>query len=179
MAKDQPPQLPLDIQPQQYRHDYGGAYDSGDTGHEYPFVQPVGAEPEGVSVSLTEREATLHKIAKLYALRARADGLEKAVKDPQKRAELRERYDRELGRLVGNTITKAKYTLADERVMLEPLLRTTELKKAGFEEADIDEAALHATIDIRHGFGVSVGDAERRKNLRTAARTARNARPRK
>jgi|GEM_PF-4110066 len=177
MAKEQEP-LPLDITPQ-YRHDYGGRYNSEDVGHEYPFVQPVGTPEEGVSVSLKQREETLRKIARLYALKARADGLEKAVRDPQERAKLRERYAEELGRLVGNTKSKASYTQADERVILEPLLKTSELQNAGFHEADVDEAALTTTIGIRQSFGVSVGNKERQKNLRIAAATAKNARPRK
>jgi hypothetical protein len=160
-------------------HDYGGKYDDGDVGHEFPFVRGFVDEERGVSVSLAERDETLHRIARLYARRARADGLEKAVNIPAELAKLRQAHGRNLGRFVANTVAKAKYTLADERAILGPILKTDELTRAGFDEADIDTASFTTTFETRQGFGISVGDDDRQKNLRKVARTARNARTKK
>lgn len=153
------------------RHDYGGAVDSGDFGHEFPFVyagerhEDDMQAKEGVSVSLVERAMALRAVANMYGLHNRGVGMAKAVQIPQPREELQKRYF-DVDFVAERAEANGKYTPEQERMLLQPLLKEKELREAGFVEADIDEAALKTIIEIRQAMGVSVKSKMRQKNLK-------------
>lgn len=152
------------------RHDYGGALDTDDFGHEFPFVQAGEhheddvAPEEGVSVLLAERAMALRAVAAMYGNYNRAQGLNKAVKMSEKREEIGRRYY-DVDFVAERARANSAYTPEQERALLQPLLKERELIEAGFLEADVDEVALKIIPGIRRALGIGVVSEERQKNL--------------
>lgn len=118
---------------------------------------------EGVSVSLIERHRHLKALATIYAAYAKAEGMNKAVVSPRHRPDLRRRY-RDPEDVASSARAKAHAELrAEEATLLEPLLMSNELMKAGFE-VDAETETLRMAIGARAMIGVGVG-----KDARNAA----------
>lgn len=159
----------LNMQPDLFTssHDYGGARDTHDSGHEYPFVmagERSESETPGVSVSLEQRKIQLGRLAKLYSLRARAEGLEKALTTPA-REEIAPRlvYPEYVSH---RALEKTAVAESTERFFLSYLVKREELLAAGFNEEDIDKTEDATLEEIRDDFGVNTGYEQRNKNLK-------------
>ncbi len=157
------------------RHDYGGKFDSGDEGHEFPYVQDLpGQDPisveKGVSVSFDERYFALAAMSRLYARRARSEGLSEASQTPGLREELQQRYP-DLDALVANTTAKAGYTQDDEKRILHGLLKADEMVQIGTQPVDAEIAEQETIHQIRQNFGISAGAKKRNASLKKAKDT--------
>lgn len=152
-------------------HDYGGD-DDGDFGHEFPFVRgsiETKAEAshveQGVSVSLAERRLALKAIARLYGRHNQGKGMKKAVTMPVHRQHIEPRYC-DVDYVAERAEINGQYTYAQERAMLQPLLKERELIEVGFDEADVDLEAKTIMRGIRQELGIDVRTGDRQKNLK-------------
>lgn len=159
------------------RHDYGGVFDTGDEGHEFPFVQ-AGTEKSSVpliqckggpSVSFSARFHTLTSAARMYARYNRANGLQYAVEVPEYRKALEARYD-DVDFVAQRAVENSAYSLELERAVLRPLLKEKELIEAGHDPADVDLAVKSTLREVRQLIGIELDATTRNKNLRRIRR---------
>ena len=159
------------------RHDYGGALNGDEDGHEFPFVQ-AGTEKRpvpliqckgGPSVSFRARFNALQSAARMYARYNRATGLQHAVEVPEYREELEARYDNVV-LVTQRTVTKAAFSQYQERKVLRPLLMEKELIDAGYDPVDVEAAVEDTLREVQKLIGIELNARTRDKNLRRIRR---------
>lgn len=145
-------------------HDYGGMYDNGDFGHEYPFVIANSTPDSTPKSTVTPREQAAEAIdvaAAMYGRRAMGEGAVKAVANRDQ--DFLGRYGEDSERVAHGANRNGTYTQAEEAAILEPILGLIE-RKPGECDADYEARQLVAKISLRHTIGIEVGSPKRTKN---------------
>lgn len=120
--------------------------------------------PEGVSVSLEARARALGELAAVYAAYASADGMVRALNNPEHRREMKRRYEDPDG-VAAVALQKALWRLREaERTQAEVLTNAAAFTALGMAPADVEALKLQTTIEARRAIGVDVG-SERRKEV--------------
>lgn len=125
---------------------------------------PINSTPEGVSVSLKERQKALGELAAMYAAYAKADGGVRAL-DTLHRRDIQKRIPN-APEVMYKAKAKAAYSQAHEAELMEPLMKSEELIGAGFDPRDVEDEALKMKIKLRHTIGVNVGHKARNDSLK-------------
>lgn len=126
----------------------------------------------GVYVGLDERHAMLEAIAGIYAHRNRSKGFRKAIDSDAHAEELHERYKRPevIAGKMGETALKSE---RERNTAVLDLVKSDELKIAGFGLGDIALAAATTEHDIRTALGEDVRYADREKALKPVRAAAK------
>ena len=123
---------------------------------------------EGVSVSLEARARALGELAAVYAAYASADGMVRALNNPEYRKEMKRRYEDPDG-VAAVALQKALWRLREaERTQAEVLTNAaTLITTFDMAPADVEALKLQTTIEVRRAIGVDVGSERRREVLDT------------